>query len=128
MSARPERESHVAQSASTRQSASKDFSWVSNRVLAGYSQSENDVKKKTNTEQQSKKLKDKEILVLNQHKKWTDDKNKKDVTCYQCNKKGHYKSQCSELAKKQLKNVNQAPVREMHVKEKDQHSQKTLQT
>ena len=46
---------------------------------------------------------------------------------YQCNKKGHYKSQYPELIKKQLKNANQTPVEKMHIKRKDQHSQKTLQ-
>ena len=65
--------------------------------------------------------------MLNQHKRQTDDKNKKNVICYQCNKKDYYKSQCSELVKKQFKNVNQASVKEMCVKGKDQHSQKFLQ-
>ena len=46
---------------------------------------------------------------------------------YQCNKKGHYKSQCPELIKEQFKNANQTPVGEMHVKGKDQHLQKSSQ-
>ena len=49
------------------------------------------------------------------------------MICYQCNKKGHYKSQCSELVREQPKNANQTPVREVHVKGKDQHPQKTSQ-
>ena len=83
--------------------------------------------KRANTGQQSKKPKGEEISVPGQHREQTDDRSKKNVTCYQCNKKSHYKSQYSELTKKQPKNANQAPVREVHVKRKDQHSQKTLQ-
>ena len=83
--------------------------------------------KEINTEQQSKKSRNEKVSALNQHKRQTDDKNKKNVTCYQCNKKGHYKSQCSELTKKQFKNANQTPVEEVHIKEKDQHSQKFSQ-
>ena len=79
------------------------------------------------TGQQSKKSKSEKISASDQHREQTDDKSKKDVTCYQCNKKGHYKSQCSELTKKQFKNANQAPVREVHVKGKDQHLQKIPQ-
>ena len=41
------------------------------------------------------------------------------MICYQCNKKDYYKSQYSELTKKQFKNVNQASVKEMHIKKKD---------
>ena len=70
-----------------------------------HSQSENGVKG-TNTGQQSKKPRDEEVSVPSQHKRWTDDKSKKSVICYQCNKKGHYKSQCSELTREQLKNAN----------------------
>ena len=88
---------------------------------------ENGVKERINTEQQLKKLKSEEVSASNQHKRWTDDKSKKNVICYQCNKKNHYKSQYSELIKKQFKNVNQAFVREVHVKRKDQCSQKSLQ-
>ena len=85
------------------------------------------MKKKTNTEQQSKKSRSEEVSASSQHKRQTDNKSKESVICYQCNKKGHYKSQCSELAKKQLKNVNQTPVRKVCVKEKDQCPQKSLQ-
>ena len=90
------------------------------------SQSENGVKG-TNTGQQLKKPRNEEISVSSQHKRWTDDKSKKDVICYQCNKKGHYKSQYPELTKKQFKNVNQTPVGEMCVKGKNQHLQKSSQ-
>ena len=55
--------------------------------------------KRANTGQQSKKSKDEEISAPNQHKRQTDDRSKKNVICYQCNKKGHYKSQCPELAR-----------------------------
>ena len=82
--------------------------------------------KRANTGQQSKKSKNEEVSASDQHREQTDDKSKKNVICYQCNKKGHYKSQYSELVRKQPKNVNQAPVREMHVKGKDQCPQKTL--
>ena len=44
---------------------------------------------------------------------------KKSVICYQYNKKGHYKLQCFELIREQLKNVNQIPVKKVYVKEKD---------
>ena len=98
----------------------------SSTTLTKCNWSENDVKR-ANAEQQSKKLKNEEVLVSSQHREWTDDKSKKNVTCYQCNKKDHYKLQCSELAKEQPKNANQAPVGEMHVKGKDQHPQKILQ-
>ena len=91
-----------------------------------HNQSENGVKG-ANAEQQSKKLKNEEVLVPDQHRKQTNDKSKESVICYQCNKKGHYKLQCSELARKHLKNANQTPVREMHIKEKDQCPQKSLQ-
>ena len=60
---------------------------------------ENDVKG-INAEQQLKKLKGEEVSIPNQYKKQTDDKNKENVICYQYNKKGHYKSQCSKLIKK----------------------------
>ena len=50
------------------------------------------------------------------------------MICYQCNKKGHYKSQCSELTRKQLKNVNQTSMKKVHVKRKDQCLKKSLQT
>ena len=70
-----------------------------------HSQSENGVKR-TNAEQQLKKLKNKEVSVPNQYKRQINDKSKKNVICYQCNKKGHYKSQCLKLIKKQFKNVN----------------------
>ena len=99
----------------------------SSTTLTKHSQSENDVREGTNAGQQSKKPKGEKISVPNQHKKWTDDKNKKGVICYQCNKKGHYKSQCPKLAREQLKNANQAPVKEVCVKGKDQHPQKSLQ-
>ena len=46
-----------------------------------HSQSENGMKR-TNAEQQSKKPKNEEVSASNQHKKWTDDKSKEDVTCY----------------------------------------------
>ena len=82
--------------------------------------------KRTNTGQQSKKPKNEEVSAFNQHKRWTDDKNKKNVTCYQCNKKGHYKLQYSKVARKQFKNANQAPVRKVCVKGKYQCSQKSL--
>ena len=49
------------------------------------------------------------------------------MICYQCNKKGYYKLQYSELTKKQFKNVNQGSVKKVYIKGKDQHSQKTLQ-
>ena len=93
-----------------------------------HSQSKNNMEKKTNTEQQLKKLKDEKVSAFNQHKKQTDDKNKKNVIYYQCNKKGHYKSQCSELTKKQFKNANQTSVRKVCVKGKDQCLQKSPQT
>ena len=64
------------------------------------------MKKKTNTEQQSKKLKNEEVSAFNQHKEQTDDKSKKSVIFYQCNKKNHYKLQYSELTKEQSKNAN----------------------
>ena len=83
--------------------------------------------KEANAEQQSKKLKNEKISVSDQHRKWTDDKSKKNVIYYQYNKKSHYKSQCSELTKEQFKNANQAPVKEVHIKEKDQHPQKSPQ-
>ena len=98
----------------------------SSTTLIKHSQSENDVKE-VNAGQQLKKSKNEKISVPDQHKEWTDDKSKKNVTCYQCNKKGHYKLQYSELTKKQLKNVNQALMGEVHVKRKNQHSQKTSQ-
>ena len=91
------------------------------------SQPENGMKERINTEQQLKKSRSEEVSVPNQHKRWTDDKSKKGVTCYQCNKKGHYKSQCPELAREQPKNANQAPVGEVCVKGKDQCPQKSLQ-
>ena len=47
---------------------------------------------------------------------------------YQCNKKDRYKLQCFELMRKQFKNVNQASMREVHTKGKDQHPQKISQT
>ena len=75
--------------------------------------------KGANAEQQSKKPKSEKISVFNQHKEQTDNRSKKNVICYQCNKKDHYRSQCSELTRKQFKNINQAPVREMHIKKKD---------
>ena len=87
-------------------------------TLIKYSQPKNGVKR-INTGQQSKKSKGEEVSASNQHKEQTDDKSKEDVICYQCNKKGHYKSQYSKLTREQSKNVNQAPVREMHVKGKD---------
>ena len=62
--------------------------------------------KRIYTKQQLKKLKGEKVSASNQHKKQTDDRNKKGVICYQCNKKGYYKSQCFELTKKQLKNAN----------------------
>ena len=89
-----------------------------------HNQSENGVKR-ANTGQQLKKPKSEKISASDQHRKQTDNKSKKDVICYQCNKKSHYKLQCFKLAKKQLKNTNQAPVREMHIKENDQYPQKT---
>ena len=81
--------------------------------------------KKANTRQQSKKSKNEKVSAFNQHREQINDRSKKDVICYQCNKKGHYKSQCSELAKKQPKNANQALVGEMHIKRKNQCPQKT---
>ena len=95
-------------------------------TLIKCSQSENGVKG-INTGQQSKKPKNEEISMFNQHKRWTDDKSKEGVIYYQCNKKNHYKLQYLKLTKKQFKNANQAPVREVHVKGKDQHSQKSSQ-
>ena len=83
--------------------------------------------KGANAGQQSKKPRSEEVSTPDQHRKQTDDRSKKNVICYQCNKKGHYKSQYPELTKKQPKNANQAPVGEMHTKGKDQHPQKTLQ-
>ena len=83
--------------------------------------------KRANTEQQSKKPKSKKVSAPDQHKKWTDNKSKKSVICYQCNKKDHYKLQCLKLTREQLKNTNQAPVRKVHVKEKDQCPQKSPQ-
>ena len=80
-----------------------------------------------NAGQQSKKSRDEEVSVPNQHKRQTDDKSKKNVICYQYNKKGHYKLQCPELTREQPKNANQAPVGEVCVKGKDQCSQKSLQ-
>ena len=47
--------------------------------------------KRINIEQQLKKPKNEEISALNQQKRWIDDKSKKNVIYYQCNKKGHYK-------------------------------------
>ena len=85
------------------------------------------MKKRTNAGQQSKKLKSEEVSASNQHKKRINDRSKEGVICYQCNKKGHYKSQCFVLVKKQLKNINQTPVREVHIKKKDQHLQKFSQ-
>ena len=87
---------------------------------------ENGMKERTNAGQQLKKPRGEEISVSNQHKGQTDDRSKEGVTCYQCNKKGHYKLQCPKLAREQPKNANQAPVREVHVKGKDQHPQKSL--
>ena len=52
---------------------------------------------------------------------------KKNVICYQCNKKGHYKLQCFELIKKQFKNANQTSVRKIYIKGKNQCLQKTSQ-
>ena len=83
--------------------------------------------KEVNTEQQSKKSKSKEVSAPGQHREWIDDRSKKGVICYQCNKKGHYKSQYLKLTREQLKNVNQTPVGEVHVKGKDQHPQKIPQ-
>ena len=91
-----------------------------------HSQPENGVKERTNTGQQLKKPRGEEISAPNQHKGWTDNRSKKGVICYQCNKKGHYKSQYPELAREQPKNANQAPVGEVCVKGKDQHPQKSL--
>ena len=99
----------------------------SNVILIKYNQSENDVKR-INTEQQSKKPRGEKVSAPNQHKKWIDNKSKEGVICYQCNKKGHYKLQCSELMKEQPKNINQTSVRKVHVKRKDQHSQRFLWT
>ena len=98
----------------------------SSTTLTKCSQPENGVKE-ANTEQQSKKPRGEEVSAPGQHREQTDDRSKEGVTCYQCNKKGHYKLQCPELAREQLKNVNQAPVREVHIKGKDQHPQKTPQ-
>ena len=97
-------------------------------MLTKHSQSENGVKDRINAGQQSKKSRGEEVSVPNQYKRQINDKSKESVTCYQCNKKGHYKSQCPELVRKQLKNANQAPVGKVHIKGKDQHSQKVLQT
>ena len=96
-----------------------------NITLIKHNQSENSVKR-INAGQQLKKPRGKEVSVLSQYKRQTDDRSKENVIYYQCNKKGHYKSQCSELTKKQFKNVNQISVREMCIKGKDQHSQKCL--
>ena len=97
-----------------------------NATSIKHSQPENSVKG-INTGQQSKKPKSEEVSAPNQHKRQTDDKSKESVICYQCNKKGYYKLQCPELTKEQLKNANQTPVREVHVKGKDQHPQKSPQ-
>ena len=99
----------------------------SSAILIKHSWLENGMKKRINAEQQSKKSKSEKISAFNQQKKWTDNRNKKGVTCYQCNKKGHYKLQCFELIREQLKNANQAPVGKVCVKGKDQHSQKSPQ-
>ena len=85
------------------------------------------MKERINAGQQLKKLRSEEVSVLSQHKGQTDNRSKEGVICYQCNKKGHYKLQCSELAREQPKNANQAPVGEVHVKGKDQHPQKSPQ-
>ena len=81
--------------------------------------------KRTSAGQQSKKSRSEEVSAPNQQKKQIDNRSKEGVICYQCNKKGHYKLQCSELAKEQFKNANQTPVREMCVKGKDQCPQKS---
>ena len=98
----------------------------SSAILIKHNQSENNVKR-INTGQQSKKSKNEEVSVSNQHKSWINNKSKKNIICYQCNKKGHYKSQYLKLIKKQPKNANQTSVGKMCVKEKNQCPQKFLQ-
>ena len=87
-----------------------------------------DNKKNINTNQSSKKCCAEEMTVSTQLKSQVEDKQKKSIICYQCQKKNHYKSQCSELTSEQGKNVNWVSVKEVQIKKKDQHSLKTLQT
>ena len=89
-------ESLVALGARLKQNQQQLFS---STISTEHSQPENGMREGTNTGQQSKKPKSKEVSAPNQHKEQTDDKTKKGITCYQCNKKNHYKSQCSELTR-----------------------------
>ena len=113
----------IALSVRLKQSQWQLFSSI---ISIKHSWSENDVKR-ANAGQQSKKSKNKKVSVPDQHREWTNDRNKKSVICYQCNKKGYYRLQYSELIKKQFKNANQTPVRKVHIKGKNQYSQKTPQ-